>query len=57
MYHYLNKSFREAVKVFEAVTDYNHEDRTAQFFLNNAISYLEQGVPENWSGVVEMMSK
>ena len=57
MFYYLNKSFREAVKGFEAVTDHNHEDRTAQFFLNNAISYLEQGVPEDWSGVVEMMSK
>jgi class 3 adenylate cyclase len=57
MFYYLNKSFREAVKGFGAVTDHNHEDRTAQFFLNNAISYLEQGVPEDWSGVVEMMSK
>lgn len=57
MYHYLNKSFENAVKAFEVVTGINPEDHTTQFFLDNSIRYLQKGVPENWSGVVEMANK
>lgn len=57
MYHYLNKSFENAVKAFESVTGINPEDHTTQFFLDNSIRYLQKGVPENWSGVVEMANK
>ena len=57
MYHYLNKSFGNAIKAFEAVTDVNPKDDTAQYFLDNSIRYLQKGVPENWSGVVEMVNK
>ena len=55
--HYLNRSFANAIKCFEYVTGINPEDHTAQFFLDNSIHYLQKGVPENWSGVLEMMSK
>lgn len=55
--HYLNRSFANAIKCFEYVTGINPEDYTAQFFLDNSIHYLQKGVPENWSGVVEMMNK
>jgi class 3 adenylate cyclase len=57
MYHYLNKSFANAIKYFESVIHINPEDRTTQFFLDNSIRYLQKGVPENWSGVVEMINK
>jgi adenylate cyclase len=57
MFHYLNKSFENAVKAFESVTSINPEDLTTQFFLDNSIRYLQKGVPENWSGVVEMANK
>lgn len=57
MYHYLNKSFGEAIKIFQSVIAINSEDHTAQFFLDNAIRYFQKGVPENWSGVVEMANK
>ena len=57
MSHYLNKSFENAVKAFEVVTGINPEDHTTQFFLDNSIRYLQKGVPENWSGVVEMANK
>ena len=55
--HYLNRSFANAIKCFEYVTGINPEDYTAQFFLDNSIHYLQKGVPENWSGVVEMLNK
>lgn len=57
MHHYLNKSFAEAVKCFESVTSINAKDSTAHFFLETTIRYLQKGVPENWSGVVEMVNK
>ena len=57
MHHYLNKSFTKAIKCFLSVTEINFEDQTAQFFLDNTIRYLQKGAPENWSGVVEMVSK
>lgn len=57
MFHYMNKSFEDAVKAFESVTGANPEDRTTQFFLDNSIRYFQKGVPENWSGVVEMVNK
>jgi len=57
MNHYLNKSFANAIKSFESVTDINPQDLTTQFFLDNSIQFLQKGVPENWSGVVEMMNK
>ena len=55
--HYLDRSFANAIKCFEYVTGINPEDYPAQFFLDNSIHYLQKGVPENWSGVLEMMSK
>jgi len=57
MHYYLDKSFTNAIKCFEAVTEINPYDHTAQFFLENTIRYIQKGVPENWSGVVEMISK
>jgi adenylate cyclase len=55
--HYLNKSFANAIKCFEYVISINPEDHTAQFFLDNSIHYLQKGVSENWSGVLEMSTK
>ena len=57
IHHYLNKSFTGAIKCFLSVTEINSEDSTAQFFLGHAMRCLQKGVPESWSGVVEMMSK
>ncbi len=57
IHYYLNKSFANAIKCFEYVTGINPEDHTTQFFLGNSIRYLQKGVAENWSGVVEMSNK
>ena len=57
MFYYLKKSFDNAVKAFEDVASANPDDSTAQFFLNNSLRCLQKGVPENWSGVVEMVNK
>ena len=55
--NYLNRSFETAVRSFLSVAEEHPEDRTAEFFLTNAKQYLQKGVPENWSGILEMTSK
>jgi class 3 adenylate cyclase len=57
IHHYLNKSFTGAIKCFLSVTEINTEDSTAHFFLDHSMRCLQKGVPENWSGVVEMINK
>lgn len=57
MNHYLNRSFASAIKTFQTITASNPGDLTAEFFLTNATRYLQKGVPEDWTGVVEMTNK
>ena len=57
MQHYLNRSFASAIEAFQSIAETNPEDLTARFFLNNATRYLQKGVPEDWTGVVEMTNK
>ena len=57
MENYLNKSFVTAIDAFSSVAGEHPEDQTALFFLNNAKQYLQRGVPENWTGVLEMRTK
>lgn len=57
IHHYLNKSFTSAIKCFLSVTEINTKDSTTQFFLDHSMHCHQKGVSENWSGVVEMMSK
>ena len=57
MNHYLNRSFASAIKTFQTITESDPGDLTAEFFLTNATRYLQKGVPEDWTGVVEMTNK
>ena len=57
MQFYLNKSFASASQAFQSIAETHPEDLTARFFLNNANGFLQKGVPDNWSGVVEMTNK
>jgi len=55
--NYLNKSFSKAFMAFQHVLETNPEDHTANFFLGKTARYITTGVPENWVGVEEMLSK
>lgn len=57
MSHYLNKSFAKAIKSFDSIIEINNQDLTVQFFLDNSARFLKNGVPESWSGVLEMINK
>jgi class 3 adenylate cyclase len=57
MHHYLNRSFATAISSFQSAIEVHPGDKTVEFFLNNATRYLQKGVPEDWTGVVEMTNK
>ena len=57
MQSYLNRAFASAMQAFQSITENHPEDLTARFFLNNANGYLQKGVPDDWTGVVEMTNK
>lgn len=57
IYNYLNSSFGASVQAFISVGEVHPEDKTAEFFLTNAKLYMQNGVPENWTGVLEMGTK
>jgi class 3 adenylate cyclase len=57
MQYYKEKQFENALEEFQAVLENDPDDKTANFFMENTLKYLKNGVPENWSGVEEMASK
>lgn len=57
MQYYKEKQFENALDEFQVVLANDPEDKTANFFMENTLKYLKNGVPENWSGVEEMASK
>lgn len=57
MENYFNKSFSEASRKFFQVLEIDPEDRTAKIFLEKTGRHLDAGIPENWTGVEEMLSK
>jgi adenylate cyclase len=57
MNDYFNKSFNEASDKFYQVLEINPEDVTAKHFLGKASQYMDMGIPENWTGVEEMLNK
>ena len=54
---YLNKSFEEAYDEFHQVLQIHPEDLTTRLFVDNIKHFINQGVPENWTGVNEMHNK
>jgi class 3 adenylate cyclase len=55
--HYLNRSFENACDAFQKVIEICPDDRTAKFFYNKTRQLIDNGIPENWVGVVEMRDK
>ncbi len=57
MKYYMEQSFENAIHGFQAIIETDPEDHTSTFFMENAMKYLKNGVPENWTGAEEMLSK
>jgi len=54
---YFEQQFENAIRLFQSILATDPEDFTAQYFMENALKYLRSGVPENWTGAEEMLSK
>lgn len=54
---YREKQFERSIPVFQSVLTINPDDLTVKMFLDKALKHHHEGVPENWTGAEEMMSK
>lgn len=54
---YQQQHFDAAIVLFRQVMAMDPDDLTALLFIEKATQYLYHGVPENWSGAVEMQIK
>jgi class 3 adenylate cyclase len=57
MHAYFQQQFENALEGFQQILATDPADHTAIFFMENAFRYGNTGVPENWTGAEEMMSK
>jgi class 3 adenylate cyclase len=57
MIYYHEQQFENAIRLFQTILSTDPDDRTANFFMENARRYSKEGVPENWTGTEEMLSK
>jgi class 3 adenylate cyclase len=54
---YHDKKFENALQLFQTIVAKDPDDLTAIYFLDKTKKYLREGVPKNWSGAEEMISK
>ena len=54
---YHERQFENALQDFQKIIATDPDDLTAIYFHDNTKKYLREGVPHNWSGAEEMMSK
>jgi hypothetical protein len=54
---YVDQQFEHAISLFNDILITDPDDQTVQLFLESAARYLLEGVPENWTGAEEMLSK
>src|SRR6187401_1020799 len=54
---YHDQQFETALQLFQTILTNDPDDLTAHFFITNTKKYLREGVPKNWTGAEEMVSK
>jgi adenylate cyclase len=57
MRYYREQHFENAIAVFQQILATDPGDQTAKFFMENASRFMRHGVPENWMGAEEMLTK
>jgi len=57
MNSYHDQQFENALQIFQTILTNDPDDLTAHYFLTNTKKYLREGVPKNWTGTEEMVSK
>ena len=54
---YHDQQFENALQVFQTILAQDPDDLTTIYFLEKTKKYLREGVPKNWTGAEEMVSK
>ncbi|HEX6845639.1 MAG TPA: adenylate/guanylate cyclase domain-containing protein [Chitinophagaceae bacterium] len=54
---YQERQFENALQFFQTILTKDPDDLTAHHFLDKTKKYLREGVPHNWTGAEEMISK
>jgi class 3 adenylate cyclase len=57
LHAYHEQQFETAINLFQKLLINDPDDLTVSLFLDNSKRYLREGVPQNWTGALEMMSK
>ena len=57
MSSYHDQQFENALQVFQTILARDPDDLTTIYFLDKTKKYLREGVPKNWTGAEEMVSK
>jgi adenylate cyclase len=57
MNSYHDQQFENALQIFQTILLKDPDDLTAIYFLDNTKKYLREGIPKNWTGAEEMVSK
>ncbi|MEP7322093.1 MAG: adenylate/guanylate cyclase domain-containing protein [Saprospiraceae bacterium] len=57
MDYYQERRFDLAIEIFQNILAIDPDDDAAEYILNIAFKYSRNGVPENWTGAVEMLNK
>jgi len=57
MSYYHDQQFENALSIFQTMLTQDPDDLTTIYFLDNTKKYLSEGVPRNWTGAEEMVSK
>ena len=57
MSSYHDQQFENALQIFQTILAQDPDDLTAIYFLDNTKKYLREGIPKNWTGAEEMVSK
>ena len=57
MSNYHDQQFENALQLFQTILTNDPDDLTVSYFLSNTKKYLREGVPKNWTGAEEMVSK
>ena len=51
------QQFEQAIQYFERILNNDPDDHTSSVFLERSYRFAQYGVPANWTGAVEMLSK
>lgn len=57
MNSYHDRQLENALNLFQMILVKDPDDLTTMYFLDNTKKYLKEGVPRNWTGAEEMVSK